>query len=112
MAKIVKTDIGNEQNATHGAFRVEFVSTLGSRLPFQEFLEALSIEERAEVLAMIEEFRRLRTQTASILESISKALSDGIFGLRTRHRNRISCSLYFYMSGKKILNSSCKCERL
>jgi phage-related protein len=84
-------------------FRIEYVTLENGATPFQAFLDDLGVQERAEVLAMMEEFRLLRSQTPHIPESVSKALANGIFELRVRHSSRITRGLYFYMKGKRII---------
>ncbi len=84
-------------------YQVDFVELDSGNVPFEEFLNSLSLEERAEVLATIEEFRMLKTLNQNLPMSMSKALRDGIFELRVKHRTRISRSLYFFAKGKSII---------
>lgn len=74
-----------------------------NKLPFVEFLDSLNKTDRAEVLALIEEFRELKSKNQTLPKSISKYLKDGIFELRVKHSNTISRSLYFYLENKKII---------
>ncbi len=82
---------------------VDFVELESGNVPFEKFLDSLSLEERAEVLAMIEEFRVLKTLNQNLPATMSKALRDGIFELRVKHRTKTSRSLYFFEKGKRII---------
>lgn len=82
---------------------VDFVELESGNVPFEKFLDSLSLEERAEVLAMIEELRVLKTLNQNLPATMSKGLRDGIFELRVKHRTRISRSLYFFEKGKRII---------
>lgn len=82
---------------------IDFVRLVNGKIPFINFLDSLDKNERAKVLAMLEEFRLRRTAGMRIPESISKHLDDGIFELRVRHPNRITRSLYFFLSRKRII---------
>ncbi|MFN3561119.1 MAG: type II toxin-antitoxin system RelE/ParE family toxin [Chloroherpetonaceae bacterium] len=84
-------------------YAVDFVELESGNVPFKKFLDSLSLEERAEVLAMIEEFRMLKTLNQNLPATMSKGLRDGIFELRVKHRTRTSRSLYFFEKGKKII---------
>ncbi len=65
---------------------VDFVELESGNVPFEKFLDSLSLEERAEVLAMIEEFRVLKTLNQNLPATMSKGLRDDIFELRVKHR--------------------------
>lgn len=73
-------------------YHVDFVELDSGNVPFEKFLNSLSLEERAEVLATIEEFRMLKTLNQNLPMSMSKAFRDGIFELRVKHQTRISRS--------------------
>ena len=68
-----------------------------------EFLERLSIRERARVFASIEKLVELKIAGISAKENLSKHLGDGIFELRIRFENRIARSFYFYESERKLI---------
>jgi phage-related protein len=87
-------------------YRVEFVRLRTGAQPFEEFLDSLSMIERAEILAHIEEFRTAKTHGQSFAEALTKFLSDGILELRVRHTSRITRSLFFYVEGKRIIFTS------
>lgn len=84
-------------------FSIDFVKLDSGNVPFNKFLDTLSIIERAEVLALIEEFRILKSNNDNLPQSMSKFLREGIFELRTKHKNRISRSLYFFTINKVIV---------
>ncbi len=65
---------------------VDFVELESGNVPFEKFLDSLSLEERAEVLAMIEELRVLKTLNQNLPATMSKGLRDDIFELRVKHR--------------------------
>lgn len=82
---------------------VDFIRLESGNVPFYKFLDELSKSERADVLAMIEEFRLLKSNNDNLPSKMSKHLRDGIFELRAKHENRISRSLYFFNVGKMII---------
>lgn len=84
-------------------FSIDFVKLESGNVPFNKFLDTLSIIERSEVLALIEEFRILKSHNDNLPQSMSKLLKEGIFELRTKHKNRISRSLYFFTINKVIV---------
>ncbi len=45
---------------------IDFVELESGNVPFEKFLDSLSVEERAEILATIEEFRMLKTLNQKI----------------------------------------------
>lgn len=84
-------------------YSVDFVKLDSGNIPFNNFLDSLSKVERAEVLALIEEFRKLKSKGENLPANMSGFLKDKIFELRTKHENRISRSLYFFAIGKLIV---------
>jgi phage-related protein len=83
-------------------FIYEFAS-VNDKVPRIEFLNRLSIRERARVFASIEKLVELKTAGISPKENLSKHLRDGIFELRVRFENRIARSFYFYESERKLI---------
>lgn len=71
--------------------------------PFEEFILALNMRERARVFETINYFLELKNRNLNIKESLSKHLEDGIFELRTSLRDKIARSLYFYERGARIV---------
>ncbi len=84
-------------------FSIDFVKLESGKVPFIQFLDSLTLIEKAEVLSMIEEFRLIKTNCDNLPKSLSRNLRDGIFELRVRHTNKISRSLYFFLKDKKII---------
>lgn len=68
-----------------------------------EFLDSLSIKERAKIFAYIEKLVELKNNGIRPKENLSKHLEDGIFELRVSFENTISRSFYFYESDKQII---------
>ncbi|OGV98841.1 MAG: hypothetical protein A3I04_07805 [Nitrospinae bacterium RIFCSPLOWO2_02_FULL_39_110] len=76
---------------------------VNSKVPMIEFLDSLSIKERAKMFTYIDKLIELKNSGIQPKENLSKHLEDGIFELRVSFENRISRSLYFYESEKKII---------
>lgn len=76
---------------------------VNSKVPMIEFLDSLSIKERAKIFAYIDKLIELKNSGIQPKENLSKHLEDGIFELRVSFENRISRSFYFYESEKKII---------
>lgn len=76
---------------------------INDRIPMLEFLESLSIKERAKIFASIDKLIELKNNEMQPKKNLSKHLEDGIFELRVSFDNRISRSLYFYESTRQII---------
>lgn len=83
-------------------FTYDFAKING-KVPMIEFLEELSLTERAKILVYINKLVELKNNGIQPKENLSKYLDDGIFELRVSFENRISRSLYFYESGGQII---------
>lgn len=83
-------------------FAYNFAQVNG-KVPMIEFLDGLSIRERAKVFAYVEKLVELKNAGIKPKENLSKHLEDGIFELRVSFENRISRSFYFYESEKQII---------
>jgi phage-related protein len=83
-------------------FTYDFAEING-KVPMIEFLESLSIKERAKIFAYIDKLVELKNSGMQPKENLSKHLDDGIFELRVSFENRISRSFYFYEAEKKII---------
>lgn len=83
-------------------FTYDFAEING-KAPMIEFLDSLSIKERAKIFAYIEKLIELKNSGMQPKENLSKHLEDGIFELRVSLENRISRYLYFYETGKQII---------
>ncbi|MDI7260598.1 MAG: type II toxin-antitoxin system RelE/ParE family toxin [Thermodesulfobacteriota bacterium] len=85
-------------------FTYDFAEING-KVPMIDFLDSLSIKERAKIFAYIEKLLELKNSGIQPKENLSKHLEDGIFELRVSFENRISRSFYFYESEKQIIFS-------
>jgi len=83
-------------------FTYDFAEING-KVPMIEFLESLSLKERAKIFAYIDKLVELKSKGIQPKENLSKHLGDGIFELRVSFENRISRSLYFYESKREII---------
>jgi phage-related protein len=83
-------------------FTYDFAEING-KVPMIEFLDSLSIKERAKIFVYIEKLVELKNSRIQPKENLSKHLEDGIFELRISFENRISRSFYFYESEKQII---------
>ena len=83
-------------------FTYDFAEVKG-KVPMIEFLGDLSIKERAKVFACIHKLVELKNTGILPKENLSKHLEHGIFELRVSFENRISRSLYFYESERRLI---------
>ena len=83
-------------------FTYDFAEING-KVAMTEFLDSLSIRERAKIFAYIEKLVEVKNSGIQPKENLSKHLEDGIFELRVNFENRISRSFYFYESDKRII---------
>ena len=83
-------------------FSYDFAEING-KVPMVEFLDTLSIRERAKIFAYIEKLVELKNSGIPPKENLSKYLEDGMLELRVAFENRISRSLYFYKFEKQII---------
>jgi len=71
--------------------------------PMIEFLDSLSITERALIYKNIEKLIQYKNNNFNISDKFSKHLDDGIFELKITLKNKISRSLYFYEKDQMII---------
>lgn len=76
---------------------------VNGKVPMIEFLDSLSIRERAKIFAYIEKLIVLKNSGLHPKENVSKHLGDGIFEMRVSFENRTSRSFYFYEAEKQII---------
>ena len=76
---------------------------INSKVAMIDFLDSLSIKERAKIFAYIEKLVELKSSGMQLKENLSKHLEDGIFELRVSFENRISRSFYFYEAERQII---------
>jgi len=77
------------------SFTYDFAEIDG-KVPMIEFLDGLSVRERAKILASIEKLVELKNGGIPPKENLSKYLDEGIFELRVSFEGRTTRSLYFY----------------
>ena len=68
-------------------FTYEFAKS-DDRVPMIDFLESLSIKERAKIFAAIDKLIELKNHALQPKENLSKHLDDGIFELRVSFEKR------------------------
>ncbi|OGU12734.1 MAG: hypothetical protein A2X61_10095 [Ignavibacteria bacterium GWB2_35_12] len=90
-------------NSEKESFKYEYVELENGNIPFIKFLDSLSIIEKAEIIAAIDELLNWLNKNEIPPQNISKHLMNGIFELRVKHFNRITRSFYFYSIGKIII---------
>ncbi len=83
-------------------FTYDFAEING-KAPMIEFLDGLSVKERAKILAYIEKLLELKNSGIAPKQNLSKHLDGGIFELRVGFKSRIARSLYFYEAEGKII---------
>jgi phage-related protein len=83
-------------------YTIEYVELENSK-PFEEFMESLSIKDRAYLYEKIVYFLELKNNNLPIEESLSKHLEDKIFELRASLRDNITRVFYFYIQDQKII---------
>jgi len=83
-------------------FIYDFAEVNG-KVPMIEFLDSLSVRERAKIFAYIDKLVELKCKGIQPKENLSKHLDDGIFELRVSFENRISRSFYFYESQRRVI---------
>jgi len=76
---------------------------INDKVPMIEFLNSLSIKERAKIFAYIDKFIELKNNGIAPKKKLSKHIGGGIFELRVGFQNRISRSFYFYEASKVIM---------
>lgn len=83
-------------------FTYDFAEING-KVPMIEFLESVTVKERAKIFAYIDKLIELKNSEMQPKKNLSKHLDGGIFELRVAFENRISRSLYFYEAERKII---------
>jgi len=85
------------------SFIANFVKTQNGKIPFYDFLDALSDDERIDIIASIDEIIEWKNNDLILPISKSRHLRNRIFEMRVRHKNIITRSLYFFDEGKRII---------
>jgi len=68
-----------------------------------DFLESLSIKERALIYKNIQKLIEYKNSNFNLSDKFTKPLQDGIFELKVDLQNRTSRSLYFYEKNQIII---------
>ncbi len=91
------TEVGEQMNFTYDFAKI------GDKVPMTDFLDSLSIRERAKIFAYIDKLIELKNNGIQPKKKLSKHLGNGIFELRVSFDNRISRSFYFYEYEQQII---------
>jgi len=75
----------------------------GNTIPMIDFLEKLSIKERALILKNIEKLIEYKNNNFSLSPKFTKKLKDDIFELKVELQNKTSRNLYFYEKNQMII---------
>jgi len=75
----------------------------GNTIPMIDFLDSLSIKERALILKNIEKLIEYKNNNFNLSPKFTKNLRDGIFELKVELQNKTSRSLYFYEKNQMII---------
>ena len=83
-------------------FKFDFAK-LNSSIPMIDFLETLSIKERALIYKNIQKLVEYKNNNFNLSDKFTKPLRDGIFELKVDLQNKTSRSLYFYEKNQMII---------
>lgn len=83
-------------------FTYDFLE-IDDKTPMIEFLDRLSIRDRAKIFASIDKLVELKDSNIQPKENLSKYVEDSIFELRVRLSDNIARCLYFYEINQKII---------
>jgi len=83
-------------------FKFDFAKVNNS-IPMIDFLETLSIKERALIYKNIQKLVEYKNNNFGLSDKFTKPLRDGIFELKVDLQNKTSRSLYFYEKNKMII---------
>jgi len=78
-------------------------AVIEDKIPMIDFLDSLSIKERAKVYACMDKLIELKNAGIQPKESLSKPVVEDIFELRIHFDNRIARSLYFYERNRRVI---------
>ena len=81
-------------------YDIEFYDKADGTEPAKDFILSLDTKMQAKVLRTVS---LLREAGPSLREPYSKSLSDGIFEIRTKFGSDITCVLYFFVIGRRII---------
>lgn len=82
-------------------FTVEFYETADGKCPVEEFLDSISDNKLAS--KVVRDMKFLEINGHLVRPPQSKAVSDGLFELRTKQSTNIARVFYFFFIGRKII---------
>jgi len=83
-------------------FKFDFAK-INNSIPMVDFLESLSIKERALIYKNIQKLIEYKNSNFNLSDKFTKPLQDGIFELKVDLQNKTSRSLYFYEKNQIII---------
>ena len=83
-------------------FKFDFAKYNNS-VPMIDFLDSLTIKERALILKNIEKLIEYKNNSYSLSPKFTKLLQGGIFELKVELQNKTSRNLYFYEHNQMII---------
>jgi phage-related protein len=83
-------------------FKFDFAK-YGNTIPMIDFLDSLTIKERALILKNIEKLIEYKNHNYNLSTKFTKPLTNGIFELKVELQNKTSRSLYFYEKNQMII---------
>lgn len=83
-------------------FKFDFAKVNNS-IPMVDFLETLSVKERALIYKNIQKLVEYKNNNFSLSDKFTKPLRDGILELKVDLQNKTSRSLYFYEKNQMII---------
>ena len=83
-------------------FKFDFAK-YGNTIPMIDFLDSLTIKERALILKNIEKLIEYKNQNYNLSTKFTKPITNGIFELKVELQNKTSRSLYFYEKNQMII---------
>lgn len=81
-------------------FEVEYFEKEDGTYPAEEFILSQDVKMRAKLFRLLE---LLEEKGNTLREPYSKSLDDGIFEIRAKQGSNITCVLYFFYIGNKII---------
>ena len=82
-------------------FQLEFYETEDGKTPVSDFLDSLDDKMAAKMIGLMDVLEEKGTE---LRKPYSAPLGDGIFELRCKQSSNITRALYFFYTGKKIID--------
>ena len=83
-------------------FKFDFAK-INNTIPMIDFLESVSIQERALIYKNIEKLIEYKNNDFRLSDKFTKPLKNGILELKVDFKNKTSRSLYFYEKNQMII---------